>query len=98
MGDDAMRRGSVSSQHPKLLRACFDFMSLTWTSVRGTFRVTEYRAYIVGRDGHFVGFEPLVCADDAEAVEFAKRLLDDHMIELWCGERLVTKLERPDRK
>jgi hypothetical protein len=35
----------------------------------------DYRAYTVGRDGHFTGFEPLVCADDAEAIEVATRLL-----------------------
>jgi hypothetical protein len=58
----------------------------------GTFGVVEYRAYTVGRDGHFTGFEPLVCADDFEAIEKAKRLIDDHDIELWCGPRLVTTL------
>jgi hypothetical protein len=29
----------------------------------------EYRAYQVGLDGHFIGFEPLVCRDDSEATE-----------------------------
>jgi hypothetical protein len=24
----------------------------------------EYRAYAVGEDGHFSGYEPLVCAND----------------------------------
>jgi hypothetical protein len=52
----------------------------------------EYRAYIVGHDGHFSGFEPLLCADDAHAIEKAKRLVDDHDVELWSGERLVTRL------
>jgi hypothetical protein len=37
--------------------------------------VVEYRAYLVGIDGHFVGYEPIVCADDAEAIEKAKRWL-----------------------
>jgi hypothetical protein len=36
--------------------------------------MTEYRAYFVGNDGHIIGFEPLVCADDGEAIERAKRL------------------------
>jgi len=31
----------------------------------------EYRAYIVGEDGHFIGYEPLVCANDREATETA---------------------------
>jgi hypothetical protein len=60
--------------------------------------MTEYRAYTVGCDGHFTGFEPLVCAYDAEAIEKAKRLLDHYSIELWSGERLVIKLEAPTRK
>src|ERR1700682_2537659 len=38
----------------------------------------EYRAYIVGLDGHFIGFEPLVCSDDFEATAKAKRLVDGH--------------------
>ena len=32
----------------------------------------EYRAYSVGDDGRFTGFEPLVCADDAEAIKKAR--------------------------
>jgi len=57
--------------------------------------VAEYRAYFVGRDGHFTGFEPLTCKDDAEALEKAERLLnDDHDVEVWIGARLVGKLEK----
>ena len=55
-------------------------------------RMAEYRAYVVGRDGHFVGWEPLVCDDDVEAIEKAKRLVEANDIELWCGERLVIHL------
>ena len=55
--------------------------------------MAEYRAYTVDRDGHFLGFEPLVCANDAEAIDQAKRLaIVDHAIELWSGARLVTRL------
>lgn len=53
----------------------------------------EYRAYIVGSDGHFVDFEPLVCTDDAEATEKAKRLVNGHDVELWEGGRLVVVLQ-----
>ena len=28
----------------------------------------EYRAYMVGSEGSFVGYEPLICADDVEAI------------------------------
>ena len=54
----------------------------------------EYRAYIVNVEGHFSGFEPMVCADDAEAIEKASNLVVDHEIELWCGARLVTRISR----
>jgi hypothetical protein len=57
--------------------------------------VVEYRAYTVGDDGHFVGFEPLFCANDAEAIEKASRLVDGHHIELWSGERFVKRLTSP---
>ena len=67
-------------------------MSYDGVSVRGTFGVAEYKAYTVGSDGHFTGFEPLVCADDAEAIEKAKGLFDGYDIELWSGSRLVIRL------
>jgi hypothetical protein len=53
----------------------------------------EYRAYIIGLDGRFTGFEPLVCADDAEAIEKAKLLVVDRSIELWSGARFVIRLD-----
>ena len=54
--------------------------------------MTDYRAYTVGDDGHFIGFEPFTCRDDDEAVAKAKRLVDGHDIELWSGPRLVIRL------
>jgi hypothetical protein len=54
--------------------------------------MAEYRAYIVGVDGHFIDFEPLICDDDDGAIEKAKRLVDGHDVELWRGERLVIRL------
>jgi hypothetical protein len=56
-------------------------------------RVAEYRAYVVGHDGHFIRFESLICADDAEAIAKAKRLVADHDVELWSGKRFVIRLE-----
>ena len=54
--------------------------------------MAEYRAYVVGEDDHFVGFEPMICRDDAEAITKARRLVDGHDIELWSGDRLVIRL------
>jgi hypothetical protein len=55
--------------------------------------VAEYRVYTVDGEGHFIGYDPLVCANDAEAIEKAKRLVINHAIELWSGERLVIRLD-----
>jgi hypothetical protein len=54
----------------------------------------EYRAYTVGIDGHFIRFEPLICHDDAEAIEKAKRFVDGHDVELWCGSRFVILIHK----
>jgi hypothetical protein len=43
--------------------------------------------------GAILGVKALVCADDAEAIDQAKRLaIVDHAIELWSGARLATRL------
>jgi hypothetical protein len=44
-------------------------------SRHGDYGVNEYKAHIVGLEGHFAGYEPLFCADDSEAIDKAKRLL-----------------------
>jgi hypothetical protein len=54
--------------------------------------MAEYRAYLVGSDGHFVDAVALICDDDSEATEKAKRLVDGHDIELWSGPRFVVRL------
>jgi hypothetical protein len=58
----------------------------------GDYEVAEYRAYIVGQDGHFLGFEGFACRDDCEAVAKAERLVDGHDLELWSGERFILRL------
>jgi hypothetical protein len=37
-------------------------------------------------------WEPLICRDDAEAIEKARRMVSDHDLELWSGERLVIRI------
>jgi hypothetical protein len=54
----------------------------------------EYRAYTVGHDGHFNGYEPLVCANDAEAIKKAKLLSQRDGVELWSGPRLVISMPK----
>ena len=35
----------------------------------------------------------IVCDTDEQAIERAKRLLDGRDVEVWCADRLVTKLK-----
>jgi hypothetical protein len=58
--------------------------------------MNEYRAYLVGTDGHFDSFRAYRCADDSEAVIWAKQLLDGHPVELWSGERFVVRLDKAE--
>jgi hypothetical protein len=55
--------------------------------------MAEYRAYLIGDDGHFYDAVPLTCADDAEAIEMAKRLAIDHDVELWQLDRKIATLK-----
>ena len=54
----------------------------------------DYRVYVVGTDGHFFDAVPLECADDSEAMEQAKQLVDGHDVELWQRDRKVATFER----
>ena len=53
----------------------------------------DYRAYAVWPDGNFEGFEALVCVDDDQAVKQVRCLVDRGPIELWSGERFITRIE-----
>jgi hypothetical protein len=56
-----------------------------------------YRIYVVGPDGHFINFKPLVCVSDDEALAEAKELVDGYDIELWSGGRFLIRLEGKPR-
>jgi hypothetical protein len=55
--------------------------------------MAEYRAYIIGTDGHFLRAVEILCPDDDAAKEYAKQLVDGHDIELWQGERQIAKFQ-----
>ena len=57
----------------------------------------EYRAYALGRDGHFVSRVDLVCDNDTEAKERARDLVEARPIELWRGERFLGIFEPQTR-
>jgi hypothetical protein len=59
--------------------------------------MAEYRAYVVGLDGHFINFTGFVSSDDDDAIQQAARLVDGHAIELWSGERLIRKSDPKER-
>jgi hypothetical protein len=52
----------------------------------------DYRAYIVGRDGQFQGFEVIEAADDDEAVNAARKFVDGHDVEVWHLDRKIAVL------
>ena len=55
--------------------------------------MAEYRAYLIGDDGHFYDAVSLVCADDAEAMEKAKRPAVGHDVELWQLDRKIATIK-----
>ena len=59
----------------------------------------EYRAYILGIDGHrFIRVAEFSSdySDDGAALNAAKKLIDGHDVEVWdCG-RLVARLDHRD--
>ena len=59
--------------------------------------MVHYRAYAVRFDGNFDGYEALTCLDDDDAIGKAKRLADSTAIELWSGERFITRLEHKSK-
>jgi hypothetical protein len=66
-----------------------DGLSILWfsQSLDGRQQMQEYRAYIIGPDGHVESRVDLRCADVAEAFERAKQLADGHDVELWQLDR-----------
>ena len=59
--------------------------------------MTHYRAYAVQFDGNFDGYQSLNCTDDDDAIVKARQLAERSAIELWSGERFITRLEHKSR-
>ena len=49
----------------------------------------DYRAYIIGRDGHIQGRFEFHCSDDEEAKEHTKQYVDGHDVELWHRDQRI---------
>jgi hypothetical protein len=44
--------------------------------------MSEYRAYIMEKEGHIAAFRAFVCDGDEDAKVWAKQLVDGHDVEL----------------
>jgi hypothetical protein len=51
----------------------------------------DYRAYLIGSDGHFYKAVVLDEPDDAAAIAAAKQLVDGHDVELWQRDRKIAE-------
>jgi hypothetical protein len=49
----------------------------------------DYRAYVIGPDGHVQGRFDLRCRSEAEASKVAKQFVDNHDVELWQLDRKI---------
>jgi len=49
----------------------------------------DYRAYIIGPDGHVIDRFEFLAADDEAAKHKAKQYVNDHDVELWHRDRKV---------
>ena len=57
----------------------------------------EYRIFPLTSDNHIKNAPALVvCENDSAALEQAKKMLDGHNLEVWEGNRLVTRLTSTD--
>jgi len=54
--------------------------------------MTEYRAYVIGSDGHVVSATALVCENDEQATAEIRTFLLERTVELWSGDRFVIRL------
>ncbi|MET4038239.1 hypothetical protein ABIB94_007179 [Bradyrhizobium sp. JR7.2] len=53
----------------------------------------EYRAHIMGLDGHIELRIVLMCEDETKAKKRARSLADGCDVELWCQERKVAEFK-----
>lgn len=58
--------------------------------------MSEYRAYILDRDGKIISAVEFVGRDDDAAKENAKRLVNGHDVELWQRARVVATIKRAE--
>lgn len=62
------------------------------SSITYGWQMPDYRAYIVGKDGRFQGFEVIDATTDDAAIEAARRFVDGHDVEVWYLDRKIAVL------
>jgi hypothetical protein len=55
--------------------------------------MADYRAYIVGQDGHFQTFKVVEAENDEAAVSAAKQFVEGHDVEVWYLARKIAVLK-----
>lgn len=55
--------------------------------------MAHYRAYLLDQDRHVISVANLNCADEQEARERARQLVDTNAIELWCLDHRIAVFE-----
>ena len=58
----------------------------------------EYRAYILGSNGHVRRRIDFLCEEDESAKEYTKQLVNGHDVEVWQGGRRVAAFEHKPEK
>ncbi|GLR92309.1 hypothetical protein GCM10007857_90350 [Bradyrhizobium iriomotense] len=58
-----------------------------------TASMERYTAYLVGPDGHTVGFVEFICSDEGAAKERVRQVANDYAIELWRSDRKIAAYE-----
>ncbi len=56
----------------------------------------EYRAYLIGPDGHIQRRVDLICEHEEAAKNSARQLVDGHDVELWQGARKLVRFYHKD--
>ncbi len=56
----------------------------------------DYRLYFIGTDGHFRKAEPIIAANDTDAIAAAREFTDGSELELWEGKRKITAFASED--
>jgi hypothetical protein len=57
----------------------------------------DYRAYIMGLDGHVQKRVDLQCNNDDEAIRLARELVNDYDVELWQLDRHIQTFKATSR-